>query len=125
VSFPEFPGSRLVYEANVAALSATEWSTTLTVTGTYNAPTDVVSVKDYEMTWTSDGRTLNEQGRATLVLSSGKSMRSEWSSTITTSEQGLRAFPAAGEVVRVSISPFKVEGNRMSYEWRGSVGLRR
>lgn len=110
-----------MFEADVTALSASEWSTDLTITGTYDGPTDIVSVKDYEIQWTASGKTLVEKGRATLVSSSGGSVRSEWSSSIVAKEQALRGFPATGEVVRVSISPFKLEGNRMSYTWEGTV----
>jgi hypothetical protein len=121
VSYPEFPRSRLVFDADVTALSASEWSTDLTVSGTYDGPTDIVGVRDYEIDWTASGKTLLEKGRATLVTSSGRSIRSEWSSTITAKDGGLRGFPSAGEVVSVSISPFKVEGSKMSYTWQGTV----
>jgi hypothetical protein len=124
VSYPEFPRSRLVFDADVTALSASEWSTDLTVSGTYDGPTDIVSVRDYEIDWTASGKTLVEKGRATLVSSSGRSIRSEWSSTIVAKDQGFRGFPSAGEVVRVSISPFKLEGSKMSYTWQGTVGLK-
>jgi hypothetical protein len=121
VTYPEFPKSQLVYDADVKAVSATEWSTTLSVNGTYDGPTDVVGVRDYEIQWTSDGKTLTERGRASLVLASGRTIQSQWSSSIVTGEQGLRAFPAGGEVVRVDISPLKVDGKTMSYSWEGTV----
>ena len=121
MSYPEFATSRLVFEADVTALNPSEWSTDLTVTGTYDGPTDIVGVRDYEIDWTVSGKTLLEKGRATLVTSSGRSIRSEWSSTITAKDGGLRGFPPAGEIVSVSISPFKVEGSKMSYTWQGTV----
>jgi len=121
VSYPEFPGSQLIFDAKVTAVSASEWSTNLTVTGTYKGPTDIVAAKDYQIIWTTDGGTLFEKGSATLGLSSGGSVRSEWSSSIVAAGQSFRGFPSAGEVVRVSISPFRIEGNRMSYEWEGTV----
>ena len=113
-----------MFDADVTALSASEWSTDLTVSGSYDGPTDIVSVRDYEIDWTASGRTLLEKGRATLVSSSGRAIRSEWSSTIRAKDHGFRGFPSAGEVVRVSISPFKVEGSKMSYTWQGTVSLK-
>ena len=79
-----------MFDADVTALSASEWSTDLTVSGTYDGPTDIVSVRDYEIDWTASGKTLVEKGRATLVSSSGRSVRSEWSSTIVAKDQSFR-----------------------------------
>jgi len=114
----------LVFEADVTAVSESEWSTKLTINGTYDAPKDIVSVKDYQIIWTTDGETLFEEGAATLVLASGKSVLSKWSSSITAKGKDFSKFPAEGEIVVVSYSPFSIEGNRMSYEWKGTVSRR-
>lgn len=120
ISFPEYPESQLVMEADVTAASDTEWVTNMTINGTYNGPTDFVSIKDYQLIWTTEGEKLAESGSAALETSSGQSVRSVWSSEITP-EKGFDKFPEAGELVSVSISPFQIEGNSMSYEWEGTV----
>jgi len=121
LSYPQFPKSKIVFDTEVKAISRSEWATDLRVNGTYEGPTDVVSVKDYQVTWTTNGKTLFEKGTATLVLSSGGTVLSEWSSSIIPKGQGFRGFPSAGEIVRVSYSPFRIDGNKMSYEWEGTV----
>jgi hypothetical protein len=120
ISYPEFPESQIVVDVQVAAASDSEWGTNITVNGTYNGPTDIVSTKDYQLIWTTDGEKLLESGTATLELSSGGSVRQVWSSTIIL-EEGFNKFPPAGELISVSISPFKIDGNSMSYEWEGTV----
>lgn len=121
VTYPDFPGDQLVFNADVTAVSATEWSTRLAVNGTYKGPTDIVAVKDYRITWTSDGKTLFEEGTATLVLSSERSIATKWSSLITPKNNDLGKFPAEGELVNVSYTPFRIDGNKMSYDWTGTV----
>jgi hypothetical protein len=121
VSYPELTNSRLAYGADVTATKDAEWTTELTVEGRYDGPTDIVAVRDYEVDWTVSGGRLLEKGRATLVTSSGRAIRSEWVSTITPKKRGLVGFPAGGQTVRVAISPLKIEGNRMSYTWEGTV----
>jgi hypothetical protein len=123
VSYPQFPRSVLLFVTDVRAVGASEWETTIRVSGTYEGPTDVVGVRDYQLVWTAAGDTLVEKGTATLVLSSGGWVRSEWSSTIVPRGRGLRGFPRAGEIVKASISPFRIDGDRMSYKWEGTVGL--
>jgi hypothetical protein len=125
VSFPDFPQSRLVFDADVEAVSASEWKTTLTVAGTYDGPTDVVGVRDYELEWTVDGNTLIEKGTATLILSSGRSLLSQWSSAIVVKGRDLRGFNSASERLNVSFSPFRIAGDSMSYEWRGTVSAQK
>ncbi|MBI3269773.1 MAG: hypothetical protein HYZ53_12175 [Planctomycetes bacterium] len=120
LTYPECPNSKLEFDAEVRAVNAGEWSTLLNVTGTYDGPTDIVSAKDYQLTWTTDGKTLIEKGSATLGRSSGGSIRSEWSSTFTSPGRSFR-LPRSGESVRVSVAPFKIAGNSMSYEWEGTV----
>jgi hypothetical protein len=120
ISYPDFPASKIVTNAQVRATQASAWDTTITVNGTYNGPTDVVSVTDYQLTWTTDGKNILESGSATLGLSSGKSIRQVWSSTITP-EHGIDKFPQAGESITISISPFQIDGNSMSYKWEGTV----
>jgi hypothetical protein len=121
VSYPEFADSELVFDVEVKTAGDSEWSTTITISGAYNGPTDVVSVRDYELDWTRDGDTIVEKGAATLELSSGETLRSEWTSSIETEARRLAAFPAGGEVVSVTYTPFRIDGNKMSYEWQGSV----
>jgi hypothetical protein len=124
VLYPKFPGSQLVFDGTVVAVSPSEWSTKLTISGTYDGPTDVVAVRDYQVTWTTDGTTLSEQGTATLVLSSGSTVLSEWSSSVAMTKPDFGRFPTGGETIRVSYSPFQITGNKMTYEWEGTVGLR-
>ncbi len=106
----------------MTAVNDKEWSTKITISGTYDGPTDVVGVKDYRMEWTTDGKTLFEKGSATLELSSGRSIQSVWSSSIVPDTPRFDKFPAGGETVNVTFSPFKIEGNTMSYDWKGTVG---
>ena len=120
ISYPDFPGSQIETNARVKAVRDSEWDTDITINGTYNGPTDVVSVKDYELTWTTDGKSILESGSATLELKSGGTVRQVWKSTITP-EQRLDKFPPSGELITVSISPFQIEGNSMSYKWEGRV----
>ena len=123
ISYPEYPDSQLVMEAKVTADSDSEWVTHMTINGTYKGPTDFVSKKNYQLIWTTDGKSLLESGSATLVSSSGQSVRCVWSSTIA-SEADFDKFPTAGEVIDISISPFKIDKNTMSYEWEGKVKKR-
>lgn len=120
VTYPEFPKSKIIFETDVKAAGDSEWATTIHVDGTYNGPSDIVAIKDYQLIWTTDGKNILESGTAKLELASGKFIRQVWSSTITP-EQGIQNFPKAGELVNVSVSPFKVDGNKMSYEWEGTV----
>ena len=121
LSYPEYPNSQIVFDTEVRAISAKEWSTTITISGTYDGPTDFAAVKDYQVTWTTDGKTLAEKGRATLERASGGSVRSEWSSSIVPKEGRLNKFPRGGETLNVTFSPLKVDGNKLSYEWQGTV----
>jgi hypothetical protein len=120
ISYPDFPESKIVTDAQVKAIKNSEWDTKITVNGTYNGPTDVIAAKDYQLVWTTNGKNIIESGSATLELSSGKSVRQVWSSTITP-EQGFEKFPPGGELITISISPFQIDGNRMSYKWEGTV----
>ena len=106
ISYPDFPESKIVTDAQVKAVRNSEWDTKITVNGTYNGPTDV--------------KNIIESGSATLELSSGKSVRQVWASTITP-EQDFEKFPPGGELITISISPFQIDGNRMSYKWEGTV----
>lgn len=123
ISYPDFPDSQIVTNAQVKAGRNAEWDANITVNGKYNGPTDVVSAKDYQLIWTSDGKQILESGNTTLELKSGGTLRQVWSSTITP-EQGIEKFPPAGELINISISPFQIDGNRMSYEWEGTVKAR-
>jgi hypothetical protein len=121
LSYPDFPKSEIVFDTEVKAVSDAEWSTKITISGTYDGPTDVVAVKDYQLTWITDGGPLLEKGTATLELSSGRSVRSVWSSSIVTDQERLSRFPRGGETANVTFTPFKIDGNKMSYEWQGEV----
>jgi hypothetical protein len=120
ISYPDFPESKIVTDAQVKAVRNSEWDTKITVNGTYNGPTDVIAAKDYQLIWTTNGKNIIESGSATLELSSGKSVRQVWASTITP-EQDFEKFPPGGELITISISPFQIDGNRMSYKWEGTV----
>ena len=120
ISYPDFPGSQIATNAQVKATKDSEWNTNISINGTYNGPTDVVAVKDYQLEWTNDGKSILESGSAALELKSGGSVRQVWKSTITP-ERGIEKFPRSGELITVSISEFQVNGNKMSYKWEGTV----
>jgi hypothetical protein len=142
IFYPEFPLSQIVTDAQVTAVSdegkdkkdkddpediesthrkPSEWVTNITINGTYDGPTDIVSTEDYQLVWTACcGDKIIEFGTSTLRLSSGRSVRQHWLSTIIP-EEGFEGFPESGELLRVSISPFQIEGKEMRYEWRGTV----
>ena len=71
-----------------------------------------------------------ESGTALLRCASGTRVRQRWSSVITpTGAQEdavspLSEFPARGQLIQLTVSPFRVEDNRMSYEWEGTVAQR-
>jgi hypothetical protein len=121
ISYPEHPQSKFTTRAEVKANSETEWNTNVSINGSYDGPSDVTSVRDYQANWTTDGKDIRESGSATLVLKSGGSLRQVWESTITFAQEGLRRFPRAGERIEVTVSPFQIDGNKMSYTWEGTV----
>ena len=123
ISYPDFPGSQIVTNAQVKATKDSDWTTNISINGTYNGPTDVVAVKDYQLEWNSDGKSILESGSASLELKSGGSVRQVWKSTITPA-RGIEKFPQYGELITVSISDFQVNGNKMSYKWEGMVKSR-
>lgn len=123
ISYPDFPESKIVTDAQVKAARDSEWDTKISINGTYNGPTDIVSAKDYQLVWTSEGKNILETGSATLESKSGKAVRQVWTSTITP-ERGVEKFPQTGETITISISPFEIDGDRMSYRWEGTVKLR-
>lgn len=123
ITYPDFPESEIVTEAQVKAVSDSEWETTITINGTYDGPTDVISTKEYRLEWTADGKNILESGSATLELSSGETLRQVWRSTITP-DNSYDKFPEPGELITISISPFQIDGNRMSYNWEGEVRSR-
>ncbi len=120
ITYPDFPDSKIETNAQVKAAKNSEWETTLTINGKYTGPSDVVSAKDYIVNWTSDGKNILETASATLVLSSGGTVRQVWSSTITPGH-AIEKFPQSGEVINITVSPFQRDGNRMSYKWEGTV----
>jgi hypothetical protein len=121
VSYPEYPQSQIVFDTRVRRVSPAEWSTKIEVSGTYDGPTDVVGVDNYRVTWTTDNKTLLEQGSATLKLSSGRTVHTTWTSSIVPDEPRFAHFPRGGETVNVAFSPFRISGNTMSYDWSGTV----
>jgi hypothetical protein len=121
ISYPEYPNSQVVFDTEVTAVRNSEWSTKISVSGKYDGPTDVVSVEDYRLEWTTDGKTLSEKGSATLVPSSGRSFHSVWMSSIVPEKPHFERFSREGETVNVTFSPFKIDGNKMSYSWHGTV----
>jgi hypothetical protein len=114
-----------VFDTEVRVAKGAEWSTNIRIDGTYDGPTDVVRVKDYQIVWTSDGRTLFEEGTARLILASGGAVQSQWRSEIVPTTQDLGKFPRDGEIVRVSYSSFEIRGDTMSYVWEGTVEARK
>jgi hypothetical protein len=124
ISYPDFPESKIVTDAQVRAVRDTEWDTNITIDGTYNGPTDIVSTKDYQLIWSIDGKNILESGSTTLELSSGGSVRQIWSSTITP-DQDFDRFPSSGQLINIHISPFEIEGNSMSYKWEGTVKVKK
>jgi hypothetical protein len=105
----------------VRSVSEREWTTTITIGGSYDGPTDVIAVKDYRLDWSTDGKTLSEKGSSTLQLASGKSVRSEWTSIITPTKPNFERFASSGETATVTFTPFQIDGNKMTYEWSGTV----
>jgi hypothetical protein len=93
----------------------------------YNGPTDIIANRDYQVSWRVEGKKLYESGVATLESSSGEFVRQVWSSIITPHgingrpPLAFRRFPTDGEVINATFSPFKIDGNKMSYEWNGTV----
>ncbi len=120
ITYPDFPESKIVTDAQVKAAKDTEWNANIAINGKYDGPTDAVSVKDYQFRWTAAGKNILESGSATLELASGGSVCQIWSSTITP-ECGFEKFPPGGELITLNISPFQVDGNKMSYTWEGTV----
>jgi hypothetical protein len=127
VSYPDFPDSLLALDVEVTATDNAAWETSIVLHGTYGGPTDVVATHDYQLTWLVDGSRVLESGLNTLESSSGERIRQRWTSIITpggSSQERSRAienFPASGEAITATISPFTVDGNRMSYDWEGTV----
>lgn len=106
--------------AQVAAVTETDWESTITIDGSYLGPVDIVRKKDYRLVWSAEGSTLLEMGSANLVTSTGDIVKSTWSSTIIPEKEFVR-FPDAGELIDITISPFRIDGNSMSYDWEGTV----
>jgi hypothetical protein len=125
ITYPEFPASLIVLDVQVKVDRNSEWATSICINGTYDGPTDIISCKNYQIKWTVESTKLLESGVAILEVASGKPLRQIWSSIITPEKQfGKRAFdrfPAEGELISASISPFQIDGNRMSYDWEGTV----
>lgn len=123
ITYPDHPGSGIETEAVVKAGVGNVWDTHITVSGTYTGPTDIVAVRDYKLTWNREGLNIIESGSATLVLQSGGTVRQRWTSTITP-VRALKELPPAGESISITVSPFRITGNSMSYDWEGTVRVR-
>ena len=127
ISYPDYPESLVLFDAEVTARSDSEWTTEISIHGTYTGPTDINTSDEYQLTWVSDDAKLLESGSASLGCSSGERLRQVWSSIITPTQMSqeslalLRAFPAGGQVINTTISPFRIDGRRMDYEWQGTV----
>jgi hypothetical protein len=125
VTYPDFPKSRIVFETNVRAVKEREWSTSIRIDGTYDGPTDVIAVRDYQIVWTTDGKKLFEEGSAKLLLASGGTVQSRWTSEIAPTQPNFGKFPRDGELVRVAYSNFEIRDKTMSYVWEGTVEARK
>ena len=130
VIYPEYPESLLVIDVKVTASRHSEWETRISINGVYHGPTEVVACKAYQLEWTMEGKKVFESGTSTLELASGKPLRQIWFSIITP-KAGAKEFqpshckfPSQGELIKATISPFKIDGNSMSYEWEGTVRSR-
>lgn len=121
VSYPDYPESKILFDTRVRAVSESEWVTHIAVTGRYDGPTDIESVTDYQIVWTSDGETLFETGGATLMVASGGCLRSRWSSSIKPGPAILRGFPSAGLIVNARFLGFEIGKKSLSYSWEGHV----
>jgi hypothetical protein len=126
VSYPDHPDALVLFDVAVEARGSA-WATTIYLSGMYDGPTDVVANKGYEVGWMVDRRRLLESGSAELELSSGELLRQRWTSIITPMTKSGRTpavfkrFPSEGELVEVSVSPFEVRGQSMTYRWEGTV----
>jgi hypothetical protein len=58
---------------------------------------------------------------AMLERANGELVASEWTSTISVAADVAKRLPPSGQVARVMISPFEVDGHTMRYEWHGTV----
>jgi hypothetical protein len=130
ITYPKYPKSQVILDVKVRAVSGSQWVTEIYVMGTYDGPNNIVANQDYEIQWSADGGRLLEAGGVTLLLSSGESIRQEWSSIITPEHRPdhvsavFKKFPRSGQVVNASVSPFKFNKNGMSYTWEGVVKRR-
>lgn len=128
--YPDHMESLVVFDAQVVPTSDSEWTTEIAVHGTYTGPTDIVASNDYRLTWAAHGTRLLESGSALLTGSSGERVRQVWGSIITpegtpepaTSDR-FKGFSASGQTIDATISPFKIDGQHMSYEWTGTVAV--
>lgn len=121
VSYSEFPKSSLVFDTRVRSTGKAEWATTIKISGSYDGPTDVIGVEDYQIAWSTDSKTIREEGSATLKVSSGADVHTTWVSSITPDEPHFAGFPSGGEAIKVAYSAFKIDGKSMSYDWSGTV----
>lgn len=119
-TYPDFPNSKIVFDTDVTA-PGTEWSTQIRLTGSYDAPTEVVGVNDYNAAWTTDGKQLFEEGTATLRLANGNPLGARWSGVITPKTPHFDGFPRTGESIHVDFSSFTISGNTLTYDWHGTV----
>jgi hypothetical protein len=127
VGYPEYSDSLIKLNVTVRAVTSSEWITDITISGTYTGPTEIILCKEYQLKWISTGRSILELGASVLETSSGKTVRQVWSSIITPRKTAgkfapaMNRFPASGELINATISPFVIDGNKMQYEWNGTV----
>jgi hypothetical protein len=121
LELPEFPNTRVMFSTEVVAKSKSEWRTELALSGSYDGPTDFVASRGYRLWWRIERGLLRERGMAMLERSGGELVASEWTSTITIDRDLAKRFPTSGQVARVHISPFRIDGSTMSYDWHGAV----
>lgn len=130
LTFPDYPDSKVEFSTQVRAADIPDtfespcqavWTTDIEISGDYTGPTEVVGIEGYELTWTSDGRTLTEVASADLLIVTGEVVHSEWTSTIVVTEGELAAMPDGGETATITFDKFVVTDDSLSYEWEGEV----
>lgn len=121
LELPEFPETRVVFSTEVVASSDSEWHTELSLSGSYDGPTDFTASRGYRLWWQIERGLLRERGLSMLERSGGELVATEWTSTITIDRDMAKRFPTSGQVARVTFSPFDIDGSTMRYDWHGAV----
>ncbi len=130
VTFPDYPDAKVDFAASVRAADIPDsfespcqdvWTTDIEISGDYRGPTDVTGIEAYELTWTSDGKTLTEVASADLLIVTGEVVHTEWTSAIVVTEGELAAMPDGGETATITFTKFVETEDTLSYEWEGEV----